>query len=238
MKRHVRSLVRQFGFDITRWQPEPKVRGFNAWHLSTICSPRTVIDVGVGRGTFPLYEAFPTARFILVEPLRDYEPIIDEICTQYDCRVYYKAVGRAPGRVEFIVDVDDLEKSSFEVRSRLTSRGHTFEKRVVEVTTLDEIMRDNPDLEHPILLKVDTEGHEIETLKGASELLTRTDMVIAEVSVAKRFESGYCFEDMIAFMREQGFQMADILSIAHATGEVEPRHMDILFRRAEVGTLH
>lgn len=236
MKRQIRSLVRQLGYDITRWQPDPKTHGFNSWYLSTICRPRTVFDVGVGRGTHPLYEAFPEARFILVEPLRDYEPVIDQIRSKYDCRVYYNAVGSRPGQIEFNVDMNDPEKSSFEVRSQLTSRGHTYEKRVVEVTTLDAILQDNPDLEQPILVKIDTEGHEIAALRGAAELLSRAEMVIAEVSVARRFEGGYCFEDMIAFMKEQGYQMADILNIAHADGEVEPRHMDILFRRP--GAVH
>ena len=233
MKTLIRGVVHRLGYDINRWQPDRVERGFNAPHLATICQPRTVIDVGVGFGTYPLYEAFPDARFILVEPLRDYEPTIDEIRARYDCRVYYQAVGSAEGELEFTVDLDDPEKSSFEERSRLTPREHTVEKRRVPVTTLDTILRDNPDLQRPVLLKLDTEGHELEALRGATELLAVADMVIAEVSVAHRFTGGYRFEDMILWMREHGFRMADILSISHAEGELVPRHMDVVFTRDE-----
>src|SRR5262245_52875429 len=35
-------------------------------------TPRTVIDVGVARGTDDLYEAFPDAKHLLIEPLGEF----------------------------------------------------------------------------------------------------------------------------------------------------------------------
>ncbi|HEX6693818.1 MAG TPA: FkbM family methyltransferase [Longimicrobiales bacterium] len=208
-------------------------RGFNAWYLSRIANPRTVFDIGVGNGTYALYEAFPDARFILVEPVREYARVIDEISSKYDCRVYYNAVGAVPGRLEFQVDTTDPEKSSFESREQLTVRDHEIEKREIEVITLDSILCDLQEIEKPVLVKIDTEGHEISALRGATRLLEITDMVIAEVSVARRFVGGYSFEDMILFMKDHGFQVADILAIAHADGELKPRHMDVVFIRSD-----
>src|SRR3954449_6529991 len=42
-------------------------------------APATVIDVGVAYGTPELYDAFPDARFLLVDPLEEYAPAIDGI---------------------------------------------------------------------------------------------------------------------------------------------------------------
>lgn len=233
IKSFVRRVLNRLGYDIVRWRLDVQPRGFNSAHLSTICRPQTVFDIGVGNGTYALYEAFPDAKFILVEPVREYEETINRIKAQYECRVYYKAVGSAEGQLELTVDLDDPEKSSLETRARLTAREHSLEKRIVEVTTLDAIMRANPDLKRPVLVKLDTEGHELEALRGGTELLRIADMVICEVSVAKRFEGGYGFEDIIGYMSSNGFRLADILSIAHATGEIEPRHMDVVFTRTD-----
>src|SRR5690606_32735381 len=113
-------------------QPDTIQKGFNARYLATLCNPGTVIDVGVGFGTYPLYEAFPKANLILVEPLKEYESVVEAIKSRYNCSAYFKAVGRTPGEEEFTVDLDDPEKSSFETRSRLTARPHALTRRVVE----------------------------------------------------------------------------------------------------------
>jgi hypothetical protein len=55
--------------------------------------------------------------------------------------------------------------------------------------------------------------------------------VLAEVSIAPRFEGGYRFEDMILFMRENGFELMSIVNVAQAPNEVQPRFADVAFRR-------
>ncbi|MEW6404723.1 MAG: FkbM family methyltransferase, partial [Chloroflexota bacterium] len=202
MKEIINGILGKFGYGLHRTFGSNLYAGFNSSFLSQLGKPRTVIDVGVGYGTHALYEAYPQARFILVEPLREYKDAIDKILKKYDCTVIYKAVGDAEGIQEFFVDVQDLQRSTFAGRTALTSTGDPIEKRTIEVTTLDTICREIPGIEQPILLKIDTEGHELSVLKGAGALLQIVDMVIAEVSVAERFEGSYEFEDLILFMKE------------------------------------
>jgi len=227
MKKLAEIVLAKLGYEIRK----KSIVGFNPSFLSQICSPNTVIDVGVGYGTYPLYEAFPKARFVLVEPLRDYEAAITEIQKQYDCEVYYNAVADVPGKQEFTVDTQDLQKSSFADRTSLTKTGNQLEKRSIEVTTLDSIYSQTPSMKEPILIKIDTEGHELKALQGARSLLNATDIVIAEVSIAKRFEESYEFEDLILFMKENGFYLLTILTLSHPRGELRPRFADIVFKR-------
>jgi hypothetical protein len=121
--------------------------------------------------------------------------------------------------------------SSAENRSSLTRTGNPLQKRQVEVTTLDTILRENQGFEIPILLKIDTEGYELKVLQGARELLRITDTVIAEVSVARRFEHGYSFEDLLIFMKDSGFYLYNFLTIAYVGDELRPRFTDIVFRK-------
>lgn len=228
-KELIKKILRKFGYRITR--AAAVERGFRAPHLARICQPKTVIDAGVGYGTPELYKAFPTAKFILVEPLREYASALDEIAKRYDCVIYRKAVGETEGAREIAMDTRRLEGSSFKERSPLTRTSYTPEKRQVEVTTLDAIFREHPELELPVLLKIDTVGYELEVLRGAGELLQATDTVILGISIAPRFVDGYGFEDVVRFMENSGFHVYDFLRVAYMGKEVRPRFADVIFKR-------
>lgn len=228
----VKNTLRRFGYELRR---KPEI-GFTATYLSRICSPRTVIDVGVANGTFALHNAFPKAKFILIEPLKEYQESIEKLCARYDCEVHYKAVGENPGTLEINVDPGNLEKSSFSDRTTQNDKSTLLEKKLVEVTTLDTIYQQNPDRRCPILLKIDTEGHELSVLKGATELLMSVDFVIAESSIAKRFENGYEFKDIIAFMDQNGFDVFSLLTMESLEGEVRQRFADVVFKRRDAAS--
>jgi FkbM family methyltransferase len=230
VRRVVSSALDRLGYELQRKPVADASVGFNRRYLVRICQPETVIDVGVGYGTYPLYEAFPRAKIILVEPLRDYAAAMEKISRTYDCDIVYKAAGDKAGMQEIQVYANDLQKSSLTNRTALTSSGDEMQVRVIEVVTLDSIFA-GAGWRQPILLKVDAEGHELKALQGAEALLAVTEVVIAEVSIAKRFEGSYEFEDMIAFMREHGFAVYSILKVTHVKGEIRPRFADVVFSR-------
>jgi FkbM family methyltransferase len=231
VKRLIKSAVRRLGYEFTPIEVPQVQRGFNSVYLKRVCQPKTVIDVGVGYGTFPLYEAYPTAQFILVEPLREYEPAISEIAKRFNCKTYYMAVGNHEGQMTITIEPNDLQRSSLKDRTKLTASPDATAQRQIQMITLDTIYRDNLQMQPPILLKVDTEGFELEVLEGAQELLPAIDTVIAEVSVAERFHGSYHFEDLLLFMRDHGFRVCDFLNTAYAEEEVTPRYVDIAFKR-------
>ena len=57
--------------------------------------PRTVVDVGVAYGTPKLYEAFPESYHVLVEPLGEYKPYLQDILRNYKGEYILAAVGGA-----------------------------------------------------------------------------------------------------------------------------------------------
>lgn len=227
IKRFIEYLISKTPYTLTK---EGSI-GFNAPYLSKICKPKTVFDVGVGYGTPELYKAYPDAHFILVEPLQQYRASIDAISNQYRCDVYYKAVGEYEGELQFNIDPQNLQKSSFQNRTNLTKSSNAMATETIEVTTLDHILIQNSNISHPALLKIDTEGHELSALKGATKLLKVVDTVIVEVSIAKRFSDGYEFEDLILFMKNNGFHLYSFLSMPSSSRELRQRYTDIVFKR-------
>ncbi len=187
----------------TDWDPRKlKKFGFN---------PKTIIDVGTGSGTTELLEVFPEAYHVLIEPLKEYEQDLQGILKKYQGEYFLTAVGNKTGRVKINVEPGFLERTSINEPSKLTQavKGETV-VRDVPITTLDALLKKHQ-FKPPFGLKIDTEGYELQVIKGAVELLRQTEFVIAEVSVAKRFKESYTFTEFISLMDKNDFALCDIL---------------------------
>lgn len=223
IKRLIGTVLDKLGYVITR-----KDRGgFYSSYLAKICAPKTVFDVGVGPGTPELYDAYPGARFYLVEPLEEFKAVLKRLAGEIDCVLCRKAVSDEKGAAEITIE-HDPQMASFCERPRVDSPAG---KRQVEVTTLDDIFAENPGITLPILIKIDVEGFELKVLKGARKLLKSTEMVIVETSVAKRFENGSSLEEVISFMSENGFAVFDFLTVLRREGVAGAHFVDVAFKK-------
>jgi len=203
------------GYQIThKTRPVRDAEHFLSYAKSKGFEAKTVIDVGVGYGTWPLYNAFPNANFILVEPLEEYDGVVKDIQSKVNAVWHKWAAGADDGTLEIHLPKKDLEKTSFHQRTAVTDLGGEVESRTIPVKTLDSIV----DVQSPLLLKIDTEGHEIQALKGASKLLGLAEIVMLEVSVGARFEGGYRMIELTKIMDEAGFDLIDITQISQSSG--------------------
>ena len=68
------------------------------------------------------------------------------------------------------------------VRAVLCAKGRNSRapdlrwRKGIEVTTLDRLLDSHPDLEGPLLLKVDTEGYQLDVICGGTAFLRRVDV--------------------------------------------------------------
>ena len=185
-------------------------------------APATLIDVGVAHGTPELYEAFPDARPVLIEPLADYEPNLKAIAEEHGGEYLVVAVGAAPGTLTVNVPLNPLMTSALATVSPLTY-SH---QRDVPLTTLDLLLEEHG-WATPIGLKLDVEGLEPEVLKGAERLLKETEFVIAEVSVTNRFVGEATSAELIA-LESHGFAVSDVVDTGSSALGL---HADLLFKR-------
>jgi FkbM family methyltransferase len=185
-----------------------------------------VVDVGVGKGTPQLYEAFPNAYHVLVEPLSEHEPRLREILDSYEGKYILTAVGASEQEAVMNVEPRRISMSSILERADSTSTGFQAERRPVPMTTLDRLMEEHG-LQPPFGLKIDAEGLEYEVIQGATAFLRETQFVVAEVSVAKRFEKSYSFREFAELMDRNGFYLWDIM---HIGGK---RFVDAAFRKSD-----
>lgn len=205
MKSLLQSFLSQAGLEIRRKRAD----GWHPANLRKSWNPATVVDVGAAWGTPELYRAFPDAYHVMVEPLEEYHAALAGLLSRLRGEAHCLAVGGKQETLEIQVG-REFTMSSLHARSALTAVGEAAEQREIEVTTLDRLMhaRNWPE---PYGLKIDTEGHEDKVIEGASAFLRRAEFVIAEVSVAHRFEGSYRFAEFIGLMDSKGWQLVDIL---------------------------
>ncbi len=198
--------------------------------LDRVSPPDLIVDVGVAYGTPILYNRFPGAELLLIEPVPMFHDHIEKnILTRRDGELIRSAAGAAPGAAEITLEKGDPLRSSLLQRSALTKMSQDKEYVEINVDTLDNMLSGRT-IPPNALLKIDTEGYELEVLKGAQTRLGEFAYVITEASVLERFEESYRMPDLINHMIAQGFAL-DAMLAAPVDKRGLIRVADLLFRR-------
>jgi FkbM family methyltransferase len=190
--------------------------------------PATVIDVGVANGTPSLYAAFPSAHFVLIEPLEEFRAELEDYAARLGADYLPCAAGARDGTATLHVNAY-LYSSA--IRDR-TASTEIVAEREVPLARLDTL-REEHGWQPPFGLKIDAEGHEDQVLEGAARLLTETQFVVAEVNVKPLYEGGYSFAELIAQLDRHGFRLCDVMAAPKLPGAHEPDYIDAVFRRGE-----
>jgi FkbM family methyltransferase len=198
-------------------------------HFDTAVLPEVdaVIDVGVAYGTPWLYERFPRAELLLIDPIPN-----PDLAAALDGRPYSFvecALGESAGRTTAHVDLEASALTSLLDRTQLTQHGHRENHVEVDVRTLDSVVAESLNSDGSIGLKIDTEGYEMKVLAGAEDVLRRCAFVVTEANVAERFEGSYRLDELVSFMRDHGFGVTNALS-AHRDPNGLVRFLDLVFQ--------
>jgi FkbM family methyltransferase len=168
--------------------------------------PGSVIDVGVAHGTPELYQAFPEARLLLVEPLEEYAESVRRIESRHRAEWVRAAAG--PGRGTATMNVHRVPAMSSTLGGW---KGHADggTPREVPVVTVDELVEERR-LPAPFVLKVDVEGAELRVLDGARRTLERTELVLLEVCLFEFVPGMPQLHEVVGYMLERGFVVYDM----------------------------
>jgi len=198
-----------------------------------------IIDVGYNRGEF-LADAYSVLgaelEFFAFEPNKNVkDPNIENVY------LFNIALGDTEKKGTLYVPYEFKEKDNI---SRLASlyKRPIFEKITncelqmmdVEITTLDIFVQEHS-IQYIDYLKIDTEGHEINVLKGAETMFR-----LGKVS-AGQFEYGDCFkeqnytiEDAVLWLKSNNYtcflgeiQKENILSVENASAIIKQRSIDL-----------
>jgi FkbM family methyltransferase len=191
-------------------------------------APATVFDVGVDAGTPELYEAFPEARIVLVEPNQDCRPQLERLCARLPrAELVMAAATREPGEVTLYVHPDPAGSSLYREAEGPEADG---EARAVPGLPLDAIAAELG-CWGPALIKADTQGSELDVLEGAAELLDETEVVVLEVSLFQFFVGGPDHWDVVRWMHSRGFVVYEVFGSHYRPLDGALAQLDMAFVR-------
>lgn len=185
--------------------------------------PATVIDVGAQTGTSPLYEVFPDAHHVLIEPVAENEPALQALCGQLRSAEYrIAAVARRDGTVPLAVSDDRLYSSV--VPEGAEPDGTLPSLRTVSAVSLDSLCAERG-YAGPRLVKIDVDGLELEVLAGAATLMQPDAVFVIEATVAG---ADARLPRIIDAMAPYGFQVWDIVDPLYRPGDERMWQVDVV----------
>jgi FkbM family methyltransferase len=173
--------------------------------------PRTLIDVGVAYGTSELYDAFPEAFVLLIEPIQEWQTLLLRVLKDRPHEFVPVACWDSETSLEMGVHHDPAASSLYEY-ARLVEPSTTVS---VDAKRLDTIVSERT-LSAPLLLKVDVQGAELRVLRGTTAILEAVEVVIVEATLRHAFVEGPLIDDLCAWAGENGYRMFDIFG-GHAS---------------------
>jgi FkbM family methyltransferase len=172
--------------------------------------PRTILDVGAANGTPQLYGAYPDALIVAFEPLAEQLERLRLTLKGRPSELVPVAIGDSTDEVRLSIDTTNALKSSLYSRTMLTRDSKPSTERTVPMRRLDDLVSESG-WEPPYVLKVDTEGHELAVLSGATATLRDACVIYCEVSVGPRFNGSYRFSEVAALLIQERFELVDVL---------------------------
>lgn len=211
-KHIVQRFLRAFGWEMHRF----KETGMNS--LASELRSRNinaVIDIGANAGQFgsALFAAGYTGALVSFEPLPGPYQSLSGLANTNACWVVAprSAVGGANGEITINVSQNSVSSSILpilEQHKNAAPRSVYVASEVVPIITLDTWMSQNPS-ERPFI-KIDTQGYEMEVLKGAEATLRLASGIKVEVSIAPLYEGQPDYLSLIQFIRSAGFSLWSI----------------------------
>lgn len=172
----------------------------------------TVFDVGAHRGETALLYArkAPNARIFSFEPApANYELLSRAVAGHARIQCARTAVGSAAGELPLYEGRSSQEHS-------LVPHGCATSATLLRtpVATVDDLARDRG-VDRIDLLKTDTEGFDLDVMRGATGLLARhaIDFIYAEVGFSRDDTQHTYFIDLFEFLGERGYRLLGLYDV-------------------------
>ena len=199
-----------------------------------------VIDVGANQGQFALgLRALGyRGRIVSFEPqTAQYAHLRTLTARDAAWEIHPFALGDAPAELR----LNAYRDHSLSSLHSANDAGHTrfpdyFQLDHVETVTvrrlddfLDSLQPNAPATR--ILLKTDTQGHDLAVLHGGRVVLKHSVAVMTEASIKPIYDNSSVYEDLLRFMTDAGFSLSGIFPLAQSDRDMALLEIDCCFVR-------
>jgi len=201
-----------------------------------LAQAQTIFDVGAntGQSVRQYRKYFPDAHIYAFEPFHDaFAELSASFAKDIGVTCINKSVSAAPGRQKFHVYETSVTNSLMPFipgAQKYVPFSTELKKTVeVDVTCLDSYCQANA-INHIDILKLDTQGAELDIIAGASDLLKRgaISLIFVELLFVQLYEGQADFHEVLSKLSMAGYRIFDFYDFVYAP-DGQLKYGDALF---------
>ncbi len=209
------GLINTFGKLLSNQKKEKLLHKLGAphmfWSIRNLAKlgfqPKVIFDIGAYKGgwTERVNEIFPEAAFFMFEGQKSKENDLQRIKNKIGKKsnYYIGLLGAENGKEVFF--------SEIETASNVSSSHKNMPNQTL--SSLNVLVRKEK-IPFPEFIKIDVQGYELEVLKGATEILSQTEVILLEISLLDIGDNNTpLLIDVLNFMYSLNFVAYDICSV-------------------------
>jgi FkbM family methyltransferase len=180
--------------------------------------PATAVDIGAYHGEWAIAfnEIFPSASVLMIEGQESKRARLETLSMRHPRKLDFE--------IALLGAADDMKVTfcEMETGSSVFEEGSGCKREFVrrKLASLDTLLERHPPFRAPDMLKLDTQGYELEILKGASRVLETVPVVLMESSLVPVNKGAPLISEVISFMSERRFRLFDFCSQIRRTDGV------------------
>jgi FkbM family methyltransferase len=191
--------------------------------ISQYFYPYIILDIGANTGQFHnlAKQVFPNSYIFSIEANPECESYLKQITNNY----YIGLLAKDNSEYNFYSRKDDLIGTGNSIYKELT---HFYSEDQLQIVKQNGIKLDDLFDSDSVfdLIKIDTQGSELDIITGGINLCKKAKALLLEVSLTQYNEGAPLYDEVIEFMHNIGFKKELILDEAYNHGS---HQQDILF---------
>jgi FkbM family methyltransferase len=218
-----RRWLQGWGYDIGVYPPDDATALRS--HLTTLFSNlniNCVLDVGANKGQFArmIRRTGFDGRIISFEPVsQNFALLTEQMAGDSNWQGHQLALGASDGEAEINVTQKSVFSSFFQPNQyslgRFGEESAIAHQETVQVRTLgglfDSLVKE---IEQPrVFLKMDTQGFDLDVLRGASSVLNRVCALQTELSMIPIYDGAPSYLEALAFLEASKYQFTGFYAV-------------------------
>jgi FkbM family methyltransferase len=174
-----------------------------------------IVEAGAfdGNDTNKMALRWPSSTIHAFEPVPEiYDRLIVNTKKYHNIHHYQLALSNTNGEALFYISerptrpgIASQAGSLHKPKDRLTTSPLIFPRTTMVPTITLETWAIQHNINHIDLLWLDTQGHELAILQASTTLLQNINVIVAEVSFIESYHNQPHYEDVVTWMKQQGF---------------------------------
>jgi len=185
--------------------------------------PYRILDIGANTGQFYKLanHTFPLSYIFSIEANPECQPYLELITPNH----YIGLLAKDNSEYDFYGRTTDPIGTGNSVYKELTHFYSADQLQIIKQQgiKLDDLFTDDSTFD---LIKIDTQGSELDIMTGGRNLCKKAKAILLEVSLTKYNEGAPLYDEVLQYMDKFGFEKRDILDEAYNHGS---HQQDILF---------